>query len=328
MAIILISTLKYTYLYLVQRGESLPLLFPSHDIDFQYNPAGPVPGHNDEIRIGRGRGATLRVGGRIPHVWLQELELNNSNNSNSNNSNRSAVGGSAEEEKEKSGNGEREREGEGEIREGRGRGRVVSSVHLANGGLGSLEEVERAAGCPAYVLLGTEHMLRRLRPSLEGVEEVAVVELVGSVSHVSLQSEHHSDSSESNSESNSNSDEDDGRLSHVTLQKEHQRPIYRPTGLPDLLSTTLDVQEPFGEREGEGEGEGRQGGNRDIRTFVDLSGDIFDALEQDGRRGLAVLIRPDGHVAAFIAPRSEDTQEEEKELLRGFGQVLKDLEGG
>ena len=53
---------------MVNRKESLPLLFPTEDIDFDYRASVPLKhGNGNEAAFTR---PLLRVGGRVPHCWL------------------------------------------------------------------------------------------------------------------------------------------------------------------------------------------------------------------------------------------------------------------
>lgn len=59
----------------VDRGSSLPLLFPAEDIGFAYQdtqvPTTATPHQQVEVEMVGGTSHRLRVGARIPHVWLQ-----------------------------------------------------------------------------------------------------------------------------------------------------------------------------------------------------------------------------------------------------------------
>mmetsp|Transcript_12734 Transcript_12734/g.21326 ORF Transcript_12734/g.21326 Transcript_12734/m.21326 type:complete len:561 (+) Transcript_12734:2561-4243(+) len=70
---------------LVARGESLPLVFPKHDLEFTYD-RGALVRSQDSVRISSSSssnstsnsssgfsGTSLRVGRRIPHCWLELL---------------------------------------------------------------------------------------------------------------------------------------------------------------------------------------------------------------------------------------------------------------
>ena len=58
----------------VARGDSLPLLFPEHDLDFCYGSAEESGGEVQSplsFRLSGGPCTTLRVGARVPHSWLR-----------------------------------------------------------------------------------------------------------------------------------------------------------------------------------------------------------------------------------------------------------------
>lgn len=66
----------------VDRGSSLPLLFPAEDIGFAYQDCHELPGQA-EVKMVDCTSHHLRVGARIPHVWMRLITSSSSSSSSS-----------------------------------------------------------------------------------------------------------------------------------------------------------------------------------------------------------------------------------------------------